>query len=44
MTVDELVSIWNGSANWWLKSEGDSDYFFQRLCYRHDITNVFENP
>ena len=29
MTFDELVSIWNGSANWWLKAEGDSDYFYK---------------
>lgn len=29
MTFDELVSIWHGSAEWWLKAEGDSDYFFK---------------
>ena len=29
MTFDELVSIWNGSANWWLTAEGDSDYFYK---------------
>ena len=29
MTFDELVSIWNGSAEWWLKAEGDSDYFYK---------------
>lgn len=35
MTFDELVSIWNGSANWWLKAEGDSDYF-----YKDFVTNM----
>jgi len=29
MTFDELVSIWDGSANWWLKAEGDIDYFYK---------------
>ena len=29
MTFDELVSIWHGSAEWWLKAEGDSDYFYK---------------
>ena len=29
MTFDELVSIWNGSTEWWLKAEGDSDYFYK---------------
>lgn len=29
MTFDELVSIWNGSVEWWLKAEGDSDYFYK---------------
>lgn len=29
MTFDELVNIWHGSAEWWLKAEGDSDYFYK---------------
>ena len=29
MTFDELVSIWHGSAKWWLKAEGDSGYFYK---------------
>ena len=35
MTFDELVSIWHGSAEWWLKAEGDSGYF-----YKGFVTNM----
>lgn len=29
MTFDELVSIWHGSAEWWLKAEGSNKYFYK---------------
>lgn len=29
MTFDELVSIWHGSAEWWLKTEDSDKYFYK---------------
>lgn len=29
MTFDELVSIWHGSAEWWLKAEDSDKYFYK---------------
>ena len=29
MTFDELVSIWHGSAEWWLKAEDSDEYFYK---------------
>ena len=29
MTFDELVSIWDGSASWWLKAEDSDKYFYK---------------
>lgn len=35
MTFDELVNIWHGSAEWWLKAEGSDKYF-----YKDFVTNM----
>lgn len=29
MTFDELVSMWYGSAEWWLKAEDSDKYFYK---------------